>query len=114
MNRAFTAFVVGACLAIASPALAKTETEYPVKFNLEFRDFIARYDAVPQRQLIIKGEMNEKMLERINDSVNSEYFFKDENVTYIGGGYWQTPEDTLELRNGDCEDYAVLKWHMLK
>ena len=39
------------------------------------------------------------------------------NIHYkidIEGGYWQTPEETLTLRTGDCEDFSFLAQALLK
>jgi len=32
----------------------------------------------------------------------------------IPGGYWQTPEETLTLKTGDCEDFAFLTSYILE
>lgn len=28
--------------------------------------------------------------------------------------YWQTPEETVKLKTGDCEDFAILAMHVLR
>lgn len=47
-------------------------------------------------------------ISKVNSLVNSQ-------VTYVSdkGDYWQTPEETLRLRTGDCEDYVILKRSLL-
>jgi len=43
-----------------------------------------------------------------------------DNIDYVsdekrwGGDYWQTPRETLQLRTGDCEDFAVLLCSLLR
>ena len=45
---------------------------------------------------------------RIDNRVNNMIEYKFDDVDY-----WQTPEETLNLKTGDCEDYAILKWQMM-
>lgn len=39
-----------------------------------------------------------------------------ENIEYVGdiGDYWQSPEETLERKAGDCEDFAFLNVAFLR
>lgn len=46
-------------------------------------------------------------LEAYNASVNRMIAYKAEEN---GEDTWQTPQETLDLRTGDCEDYAILKY----
>ena len=44
-------------------------------------------------------------LHKIDHEVNYTIKYKAEKVDY-----WQTAEETAELKTGDCEDFAVLKY----
>lgn len=52
--------------------------------------------------------MHRNNLKVINVAVNR-------NVTYVPDptDQWQTPQETMKLRKGDCEDYVLLKRAML-
>lgn len=48
-------------------------------------------------------------IEEINSYVNKTISYKSDNIDY-----WQTPDETLSSKTGDCEDYVILKRAMLK
>ena len=45
--------------------------------------------------------------------------FVHRNIAFVedapgnAGDYWQTPQETLRRRTGDCEDYVFLKMGLL-
>lgn len=41
-------------------------------------------------------------------------FYRSDKKIYGINDYWQTPEETLKLGTGDCEDYAILSQFILK
>jgi predicted transglutaminase-like cysteine proteinase len=43
-----------------------------------------------------------------NISVNSNINYVDDKIDY-----WQSPSETIKLKTGDCEDYAILKYFEL-
>lgn len=45
----------------------------------------------------------------INLLVNSQILYTKDREDY-----WQTPQETLEIVRGDCEDIAILKWWYAK
>ena len=48
-------------------------------------------------------------LQSVQTMINLQIKFKDDV-----GDYWQSPEESLIRRTGDCEDYAFLKYFMLR
>lgn len=64
------------------------------------------------RDLKSKNYSIEKTIKKINDFVNStvKYVPEDPQLPEI----WQSPWETLRLQSGDCEDYAILKYYILR
>ena len=48
-------------------------------------------------------------LAKANETVNRLITYLEEPE----GDYWQQPAETLELKTGDCEDFAILKYRLL-
>lgn len=52
-------------------------------------------------------------------SSTEAWFWVSDNITYKADLFfgltdqWQTPEETLELRTGDCEDFCILLMYFL-
>ena len=44
----------------------------------------------------------------LRDWVGNNIKYRYDNETHGVGDYWQLSKETLELRTGDCEDYAIL------
>lgn len=94
--------------------------------NVEFDKLISllhqQYD--PMRADV--GREMQKMLEDLKgvdeiEKVNTVNAFFDEQLTYQTDialwhekDYWATPLETLGKGRGDCEDYAIIKYFMLR
>ena len=50
----------------------------------------------------------------VNASVNAHIHYQRDTENYGVVDYWATPEEILERRAGDCEDYAILKMALLR
>ena len=51
---------------------------------------------------------------KINNWVNRNVIFKSDQESWGVPDDWQTLRETLKLRTGDCEDYAIAKWSLLQ
>lgn len=49
----------------------------------------------------------------INGWVNNQITYTDDIKLYRQNDYWASSRETLRLRKGDCEDYAILKMDLL-
>lgn len=45
----------------------------------------------------------------VNSGINQLIAYRKDKATYGKLDYWATPEETLNQRSGDCEDFAILK-----
>lgn len=52
-------------------------------------------------------------LRRTNDFFNRRIRFLDDEVVWSKADYWATPIEFLGRGAGDCEDYAIAKYHSL-
>lgn len=49
----------------------------------------------------------------VNRWVNRSITYGEDREIWGASDYWATAEETLDLRRGDCEDLAILKYQML-
>jgi len=55
----------------------------------------------------------DEQVRRVNDIVNKMGYWSDAEV-YRKADYWATPEEMFEKRGGDCEDFALFKYFLLR
>jgi predicted transglutaminase-like cysteine proteinase len=61
------------------------------------------------------GVQEEKArLLRVNDFINGNIVFEDDIGIWGQSDYWATPLETLAMRRGDCEDFAIIKYVSLR
>ena len=68
-----------------------------------------KWDAV--RRSLAVPSITYKSISALNEDVNHRIFYLAE---LTGADVWQTPEQTWSLGNGDCEDFAILKYALLQ
>ena len=64
------------------------------------------------QQLLQNGtELNEPAkLEAVNHLINGSIAYVSDQQAWGQNDYWATPEETLKLGQGDCEDFAIAKY----
>lgn len=60
------------------------------------------------------GLNEQEMLARVNQWVNREIAYVSDDRNYRERDVWATAEETIARGSGDCEDFAILKMHMLR
>lgn len=74
--------------------------------------------ALMQRQLrsanASPGLSETELLARVNQWVNREIAYVGDDRNYRQRDHWATAEQTIARGSGDCEDFAILKMHMLR
>lgn len=53
-------------------------------------------------------------LKHINDLINRRIVFDDDISVWGQSDYWATPLETIGQGNGDCEDFAIIKYVSLR
>ena len=66
------------------------------------------------RAAVNRGSGETAMLERVNLWVNHQIAYVDDDRNYRQRDYWATADETVSRGSGDCEDFAILKMHMLR
>lgn len=63
---------------------------------------------------VTRGLAEGEVLQRVNQWVNRQIAYVNDDRNYRQSDYWATAEQTLTRGSGDCEDFAILKMHMLR
>jgi hypothetical protein len=84
----------------------------------EFKSYIKpNCQAVKETLQNIIGDppytLSQRGFDDIRDWVADNIAYKSDKERW-GKDYWQTPEETLTYRTGDCEDYAILLCSLLR
>lgn len=75
--------------------------------RLGFRAYSAILDKV-------RDQRRGLQIPKVNYMVNRLVTYRDDVRLWQAGEYWASPVETLEKRAGDCEDYAILKYALLR
>ena len=84
----------------------------------EFRSYIT-LDCLPVRQALQDAigpspyELSQAGFDTIRNWVADNIDYESDQERW-GGDYWQTPEETLSYRTGDCEDFSILLCSLLR
>ena len=70
----------------------------------QLRETVARAPSMPPARRI----------EAANRAVNSVLSYREEDPNAADSDYWQTFMETIDRGTGDCEDYAIMKYHVLR
>lgn len=73
-----------------------------------------RVDRVANTIQMARSQSLRQKLVTINTSVNQTIAYKSDLETYDNLDYWANPAETLQRGQGDCEDFAILKFAALK
>jgi predicted transglutaminase-like cysteine proteinase len=73
-------------------------------------DFRA-YTAILEK---VRGERSGRQIPKVNYMVNRLLAYRDDIRLWQSGEYWASPVESLTRRAGDCEDYAILKYALLR
>src|SRR3546814_9542122 len=60
------------------------------------------------------GLNEEEIFARVNRWVNRRIAYRADDQNYRQRDFWATAQQTIARGSGDCEDFAILKMHMLR
>ena len=86
-------------------ALGELETEASVRH--QDRAYAAIFNQV-------KNKRRGLQIPKINYMVNRLLAYREDVQIWNTGEYWASPMESLARRAGDCEDYAILKYALLR
>lgn len=85
---------------------------YTVRFGAESRGYLERWQQYARDQKSARP-VDPALLARVNDYINRVRFIDD--LAHWGAvDYWATPAETVASNGGDCEDYSIAKYFLLK
>lgn len=67
-----------------------------------------------RRANVSEGLSERELLARVNQWVNQQIAYVNDDRNYRQSDFWATAEQTIARGSGDCEDYAILKMHLLR
>ena len=71
------------------------------------------YTSINKPPEIQESKTKKELLIETNQNVNNYLIYKKDIEVHGVTDYWQTPAESLQLKSGDCEDYAILKMSVL-
>lgn len=101
----FTLIVCFSILGASVPAYK--EAIYASAENVPFIEKLSKFESS------LKTKSTLEIIRDINDFVNSNIEYGLDEDIYGKNDYWATPDETLSLKKGDCEDIAILKYKLL-
>lgn len=136
MCRTFAMFIAFPVLALAGAALAQAATElgfttmvraglsaaYARKFGADvvprfssWTQFAKDQKALPFSQTLETAKGREAdALQVINDALNRRIKWVDDQAHWQALDYWATPAESIASAGGDCEDFSIAKYYLLK
>jgi len=77
--------------------------------------FASDQKAVPFSKKLESAQGHEAdALQIVNDSINSQIKWVEDKVHWGVDDYWATPAESIASAGGDCEDFSIAKYYMLK
>ncbi|WP_068417368.1 transglutaminase-like cysteine peptidase [Labrenzia sp. OB1] len=75
------------------------------------RNSFRAYTAILEQ---VKEQRRGLQIPKVNYMVNRVLAYRDDARLWKTGEYWASPVESLTRRAGDCEDYAILKYALLR
>ncbi len=105
-SRVSAALVTQYTLRFGPPAPGRLTQWIAFARQLKAADFLRRMDAA--------AGLEAGSLQGVNDAINTRVKWLDDKAHWGEDDYWATPAESIGSAGGDCEDYALAKYYLLK
>ncbi len=61
-----------------------------------------------------KSQQSQQLIFNVNDYINTHIKYSSDSKLWGSEDFWATPFETIIQGKGDCEDYVIVKYFMLK
>jgi predicted transglutaminase-like cysteine proteinase len=100
--------------------MGSLETVYYYVINRQFRtsvsvtDWLRGWSDKDNALPLFEGPADDAKARKCLAWVKQNVVYTSDKVVWKMDEYWQTPEETLKLKTGDCEDGAILLYVLMK
>jgi predicted transglutaminase-like cysteine proteinase len=85
----------------------------PERIN-RWKDFAREQKAGSLARRIASAPSREAALQLVNDAINGQVKWLEDSAHWGAADYWATPAESIGSAGGDCEDYSIAKYYLLK
>jgi predicted transglutaminase-like cysteine proteinase len=85
----------------------------PERIN-RWKAFAREQKAMPLAQRLATPKGRDAMLQTVNDAINGQVKWLEDKQHWGADDYWATPAESIGSAGGDCEDYSIAKYYLLK
>jgi predicted transglutaminase-like cysteine proteinase len=100
---------------------ASLVTQYTQRFGAatperisRWKDFAREQKSGSLAQRIAAAPSREAALQLVNDAINGQVKWLEDSAHWGAADYWATPAESIGSAGGDCEDYSIAKYYLLK
>jgi predicted transglutaminase-like cysteine proteinase len=79
-----------------------------------WKAFARDQKATPVAQRLGTPRGRDALLQTVNDAINGQVKWLDDKEHWGAEDYWATPAESIGSAGGDCEDYSIAKYYLLK
>lgn len=109
-------------LGFTTKVSAALTAHYALRFGAAVPDRFSQWQAFAREQKATpyfrsmdtaKGREAE-ILQIVNDAINRQMKWVDDKAHWGADDYWATPAESIGSAGGDCEDFSIAKYYLLK
>jgi len=100
----------------ALAALYSRKFDAPVQERFaQWKSFAKEQKALPFSRRLESAKGNEAdALQAVNDAINDQVKWVADSEHWRTNDYWATPAESIASAGGDCEDFSIAKYYLLK
>ncbi|OGA20003.1 MAG: hypothetical protein A3H32_20730 [Betaproteobacteria bacterium RIFCSPLOWO2_02_FULL_63_19] len=107
-------FTTGASEALAALYARRFDAPVPERFA-QWKTFAREQKKAPfSRRLEAAKGRESDTLQAVNDAINGQVKWVGDKEHWGANDYWATPAESIASAGGDCEDFSIAKYYLLK